>query len=198
TLGLRYSREKKKAESVYNGVPAAYSTTEEALAQTLAETFNEAHCSGAVAVGSLCDNVSWKDSNVEKEWTATIRASYALTEDVNVYLGYSRGYKAGGFNLDQQAIELDYFASYLGAGGGTSFLGARQNADTAAAQAAFAAQAASLGCTVGATNPPANNTPCSFFDDDHAFDPEFVNAWELGLKGQFFDRTLTANMALFY
>jgi outer membrane receptor protein involved in Fe transport len=31
----------------------------------------------------------------------------------------------------------------------------------------------------------------------HAFDPEFVDAWELGLKGTFLDGSLTANLALF-
>lgn len=56
-------------------------------------------------IGSLCDNSSFSGKKTEREYSGTISVAYQLTDDVNAYAGYSRGYKAGGFNLDQESLD---------------------------------------------------------------------------------------------
>lgn len=69
----------------------------------------------------------------------SVRAQYELADDVMAYASYSRGFKAGGFNV----------------------------ADTTASPANF------------------------------PFDPEHVDAYEIGFKSELFDRRLTLNVAAF-
>jgi outer membrane receptor protein involved in Fe transport len=38
--------------------------------------------------------------------TGQVSLAYAITEDVNVYTTYARGYKAGGYNLDQESVDI--------------------------------------------------------------------------------------------
>lgn len=92
TLGYRWNYEKKEGTGVINGAP--YDTI-----------INEPHC-GIVPIPSLCNNFSWKRRNIEREPSGTVSLAYQLTDEINAYLGYSRGYKAGGFNLDQEALDL--------------------------------------------------------------------------------------------
>jgi outer membrane receptor protein involved in Fe transport len=109
TAGYRWSVENKQATAVLNG--ATYGTI-----------INEPFCgapidllgNGALVVPfrvtpagiALCDNLSWKRDETEREWTGTLKLAYQLTDDINAYGGFSRGYKAGGYNLDQQAMQL--------------------------------------------------------------------------------------------
>ena len=58
------------------------------------------------ALRGFCDNASWKDKATENEFTGQVSIGYAITEDINVYATYSRGYKAGGFNLDQESVDI--------------------------------------------------------------------------------------------
>lgn len=74
--------------------------------------------------------------------SGTINALYRVTDDVNVYAGYSRGFKSAGINL---------------------------------------------AAPVQLADGPAPQT----------FKPEIVDAFEIGLKSQLFDRRLTFNLALF-
>lgn len=91
TLGIRYSDEEKKAGGVFNGAPV------------WGDPIDDPFC-GAVPIASLCDNQSWTNKESEDEITGTIKFAYQLTEDINTYASYSRGYKAGGYNLDQEAV----------------------------------------------------------------------------------------------
>ncbi len=90
TLGLRYSTEEKDAGAIINGAP-------------FGETVDDPFC-GIVPIASLCDNLSYNNKEDESEVTGTLKGAFAVTEDVNLYASYSRGYKAGGFNLDQEAV----------------------------------------------------------------------------------------------
>ncbi len=76
------------------------------------------------------------------DFSPRIGISYQMSDDVNIYGGYSEGFKSGGF--DMRANE-------------------RVNADV-----------------------------------PEGFDPEDVNAYEVGLKGEFFDNRLRLNVAAFY
>lgn len=135
TFGLRYSDEEKEAGGVFNGAPF------------FGDPIDDPFC-GVVPIASLCDNQSWTNKESEDETTGTLKFAYQLTDDVNSYVSYSRGYKAGGYNLDQEAVG----------------------------------------------NRDANGN----FVDQSRFDPELSDAYEIGLKGEFFDYKLQLNTAIFY
>ena len=136
TLGLRYSWEEKDATSIINGAPIG------------GTPIDDPFCA-AIPIGSLCDNQSWSKKEDESELTGTVKVAYHVNDEVSVYASYGRGYKAGGFNLDQEAM-------------------GNRDPDTG-----------------------------EFVDESH-FEPETSDAYELGLKARFFDRTFTINAALFY
>ncbi len=212
TVGARYSNETKDAITRINGVEPVQGTQRDLMAAMLRNEFNEAHCTGLVFIGSLCNIVSWEDKETEKEWTGTVSLSWAVTDEVNLYGTVSRGYKAGGFNLDQQAIEMDSFATFLATGGDARFLlESGLAADVPQAVEDGIIEMGSNGLTqfeCGSLGGIANQNlvpnasvallDCAFFDDDHRFEPEFVNAYEIGMKGQFLDGRLTTNVAVFY
>ena len=134
TAGLRYSSEEKDAGAIINGAP-------------FGEAISDPFCT-FVPIASLCDNASYNNKERENEVTGTVKAAWRVSDDINLYASYSRGYKAGGFNLDQEAVG----------------------------------------------NRDANGN----LVDQSRFDPETSDSFELGLKGQFLDRRLTVNSALFH
>ena len=94
TLGLRYSTEEKDAGSIINGAP-------------FGEFVNDPFCipfGGIPSFFSLCDNLSYNNQADESKVTGTLKASWRIADGVNSYASFSRGYKAGGFNLDQEAV----------------------------------------------------------------------------------------------
>ena len=94
TLGLRYSTEEKDAGSIVNGAP-------------FGEFVNDPFCAafeGVSAFFSLCDNLSYNNQADESKVTGTLKASWRIGDDVNSYASFARGYKAGGFNLNQEAV----------------------------------------------------------------------------------------------
>ena len=133
-LGLRYSTEEKDAGAIINGAPYG-------------ESISDPFCA-FVPIGSLCDNASYNNVADESKLTGTLKAAWSLDDDVRLYASYARGYKAGGFNLDQEAVG---------------------NRDAAG----------------------------NLVDQSH-FGPETSDSLEFGLKGQFLDRRLTINSALFH
>ena len=134
TLGVRYSWEEKDAGAVING--AAVGTS-----------IDDPFC-GAIPIPSLCDNASWANKEDENEVTGTVKWAYQITDNMNLYLSYGRGYKAGGYNLDQEAV--------------------------------------------------GNRDAGGNLVDQSRFNPETSDSYELGVKGEFLDRRLTVNSALFY
>jgi iron complex outermembrane receptor protein len=135
TLGLRYSDEQKDGFGIINDAPFG--------------TFiDEPHCT-AVPIASLCTNQSFETDRDEQEVTGVVSLAVAVTDYANVYVSYSRGYKAGGFNLDQESVG---------------------NIDPAT----------------------------GLFIDGSNFEPEFVDAYEIGLKADWLDGSLTTNVAVFY
>jgi outer membrane receptor protein involved in Fe transport len=169
TIGARYSKETKEAGSVVNGAPNF-------------EFANAQHCQTGIFINSFCNNLSWSDSGVtEKEWTYTFSGTFHLTEDVNLYYSYSRGYKAGGFNTDQDSFDCAIFDG--------------PDADTVATALTprpLTGVCAGLGAGPDPLNPdltvPINNTK---------FDPEFAKSHELGIKTTFLDGRARVNFTLF-
>jgi len=130
TGGVRYSHEEKKAVGILNsgpfavingalqpgfvvGAPVPAGVNDAFTGQAVPG--NAGWCEELTAAGlggvrtvlrGFCDNASWKDKATENEVTGQVSLAYAITEDVNVYTTYARGYKAGGFNLDQESVDI--------------------------------------------------------------------------------------------
>ena len=97
TAGLRYSWEEKDAGAIINDAP-------------FGQVINDPFCNvfGFIPTFfSLCDNQSYNHKESENEITGTLKGAWQINDDVNLYASYSRGYKAGGFNLDQQAVSRE-------------------------------------------------------------------------------------------
>lgn len=110
TLGLRYTAEDKDFR-------ADYSTTGNGACRALESRFGLNPTAGIApfgagaigAAGALCapwmrsalDNIDHRQAKEEREWSGIVSGSYRVTDDINTYASYSRGYKAGGFNLDR-------------------------------------------------------------------------------------------------
>ena len=95
TMGLRISEEEKEAGAIINGAPFG-TAVDDPLCQFSAGVAN--------ALGVLCENSSWTNKEDEAEWTGTLSYAHQFTDSFNAYVGISRGYKAGGYNLDQEAV----------------------------------------------------------------------------------------------
>lgn len=111
TLGLRYTHEEKNVRAEFdntNGAPACTA----ARARQGAGVWSAIGLTAAQqqqALGFLCItfwNAAFNDatltqSRTEEEWSGTAKAAWRPQEDILTYLSFSRGYKAGGFNLDR-------------------------------------------------------------------------------------------------
>lgn len=101
SLGLRYTDERKR-------VAASFDNTDDGIGCAAAQAVR------AASVGTLClpwSNPAFNDLNQrqrlhETEWTGSVQALYRLAPQANLYAGYARGYKAGGFNLDRSQTSL--------------------------------------------------------------------------------------------
>ncbi|TGY89922.1 TonB-dependent receptor [Marinicauda algicola] len=121
TGGLRYTREEKEVTASFStNSPLACAALEGAFgfdpvtgfvtfatgAGLPASTIQ----GGATAIGNIClpyarsglDQTGYDQERSDEEVSGTLRATYDLTDEVMTYAGYSRGFKAGGFNLDRQ------------------------------------------------------------------------------------------------
>jgi outer membrane receptor protein involved in Fe transport len=124
------------------------------------------------AVTNTLANGAWSDSREEDEWSGTVSLAYDVTDDLLIYAGYSRGYKAGGFNLDRSG----FF--------GTDNL------------PAYAGQFDPLGGNANASDPLTPSEPLT--TEDLQFEPEFTDAYEIGFKSTIFGGTTTFNAAIYY
>jgi outer membrane receptor protein involved in Fe transport len=105
----------------------------------------------------LCPRPTYQASTDENETTGTAGVNFKFTEALFAYASYSRGYKAGGINLDRDAPA-----------------------------------AAGINATSGLVNATQAQVNAAV-----VFKPEFSESYEIGLRGEFFDRTLIANVTAF-
>lgn len=156
TLGARYTNEKKTLTGSFN--------TNNNLCAALRASATLSALAGLPCVinNTSGPGIALSDPNRKKkedEFTGTVVLSYKPTRDLLVYGSYSRGYKAGGFNLDTSALD-----------------------------APNAARAA-----ITPVNTVNNGRPDAA---DLRFDPEIVNAYEVGAK--YNGRQFNLNAAFFY
>ncbi|HYD88035.1 MAG TPA: TonB-dependent receptor [Vitreimonas sp.] len=103
------------------------------------------------AVNTIANGTHTGDSD-EEEFSGTVSLSYDISDDIMLYGGYSRGYKAGGFNVDRSGFAIT----------------------------------------------PATTNTAAVQVSDLRFDPEFTDAYELGIKSTIFGGTTTVNLTGFY
>ncbi len=136
TLGLRYTREKKTLQSDFSNPNGAQGCAAmlanlparvgAALAQrivgfgSLPPALQQQVLAGLVPVvapqvaGPMClpwaniahNGRSTFQERTEKEWSGTLKVAYDWSDDVMTYVSASRGYKAGGFNLDRVQVGI--------------------------------------------------------------------------------------------
>ena len=116
TIGLRYTHEKKKLRATFSNDNSACTTLQTRVAgspndlvdlatgafgtgTTLAQGILALGClgNGGTGLNALALNDSFSDN----ELSGTAVLSYKPSKETLVYASYSRGYKAGGYNLDR-------------------------------------------------------------------------------------------------
>lgn len=112
TVGLRYNHETKDIAEDLNAVLPACD-----FLQANPAALAELNAAGAGALaGLLCNpavntefNGTYSDDRTEEEVTGTVKYAHAFTDDILGYVSYSRGFKAGGYNLDRAAFDAVLF-----------------------------------------------------------------------------------------
>lgn len=140
TFGLRYTNDKKKFSASFTNDNTVCTTVQglvlDDLTTTTAGTPAQIATARALAgalIGLGCqgnstaelNGVSINDKRSEDEFTGTAILSYKPVDDLMVYASYSRGYKAGGFNLDRSALKSPILPFAL-SGGAQALVGALQ------------------------------------------------------------------------
>lgn len=184
TLGARFTHETKEMEALLwsenNGCRSLQGDTSQGdpnnHAAALFLAGNPATAAASVLFSIACNpvtntlaNGAWSDEREENEWSGTASLAYHVTPDLMVYGGYSRGYKAGGFNLDR-----------------SGFFGAQDRpAYAVEGDPIFDSDGNIIG-TFGALSVESLN-----------FEPEFTDAFELGMKSTIFGGTTYFNANIY-
>jgi iron complex outermembrane recepter protein len=121
TLGLRYTKDKKKFDATFGNDNTVCTANQAALTPFLTGAL--AGTAGAI-IGLSCqgnstaelNGVSINDTRGEDQFTGTAILSWKPIDDLLLYGSYAKGYKAGGFNLDRSALKSPTlpFASTVG------------------------------------------------------------------------------------
>ena len=138
TFGVRYTNDKKKFSATFTNDNTACTTVQGLVLNDLTTTTAGTPTQNATAralagalIGLSCqgnstaelNNVSIKDKRSEDEFTGTAILSYKPVDDLMVYASYSRGYKAGGFNLDRSALKSPILPFAATTGGAQGLVG---------------------------------------------------------------------------
>ena len=123
TLGGRYTNESKDFSAQFNNNNTICPTQRAFFApyltggatplpagtlQALAAGIVNLTCQGNSS--STLNALNLRDQRDEDQWTGAAVISYKPTDEVLVYASYSKGYKAGGFNLDRSALGLPQYS----------------------------------------------------------------------------------------
>lgn len=109
TLGLRWTNETKTFDSTFANNNVICPQQRAALSGLLTSPLSGL-AGGLIALAcqgnstAELDGVSLNDQRDEDEFTGTAVLSWKPVDDLLIYGSYSRGYKAGGFNLDRSAL----------------------------------------------------------------------------------------------
>jgi outer membrane receptor protein involved in Fe transport len=129
TGGLRYTNERKKFSATFGNDNGACPAQQAALLPFLSNAGLAAIAGGLI--GLTCqgnsttelNGVSINDQRKESELTGTGVLSFKPNDDLLLYASYSRGYKAGGFNLDRSALKSPILPFSMTPGGAQALVG---------------------------------------------------------------------------
>lgn len=131
TFGVRYTNDKKKFSANFTNDNTACTTIQGLLLDDLSSPNATIRAVAGGLIGLGCqgnstaelNNVSIRDKRSEDEWTGTAILSYKPIDDLMLYASYSRGYKAGGFNLDRSALKSPILPFAATPGGAQALVG---------------------------------------------------------------------------
>ena len=130
TFGVRWTHDRKNFDATFGNNNTVCPAQQAALIPFLSNAGLAAVAGGLIGLScqgnstSELNGVSVKDTRSENRWTGTAILSYRPTEGFMAYASYSRGYKAGGFNLDRSALKGPTFPFSATPGGAQAFTGA--------------------------------------------------------------------------
>jgi outer membrane receptor protein involved in Fe transport len=128
TLGLRYTNERKRFRATFGNDNAACVAQQQALVPLLTGPL-QALAGGLIGLAcqgnstAELNGVTIRDSRNEDEFTGTGVLSWKPNDDLLFYGSYSRGYKAGGFNLDRSALKAPTLPFAATPGGAQALVG---------------------------------------------------------------------------
>ncbi|WP_293872988.1 MULTISPECIES: TonB-dependent receptor [unclassified Sphingomonas] len=131
TLGVRYTNERKKFDAAFTNDNTGCVANQQALTPFLTNAGLAAVAGGIIGLScqgnstAELNGVTINSQRKEDQFTGTGILSWKPIDDLLVYGSYSRGYKAGGFNLDRSALKLPTF-SFASQGGAQALVGALQ------------------------------------------------------------------------
>ena len=125
TFGFRYTNERKRFDALFGNDNTACPAQQAALIAVPRRCRRSPPVAGGL-IGLSCqgnstselNGVSINDRRSEGEWTGTGVLSFRPTNNLLLYASYSRGYKAGGFNLDRSALKSPILPFAVDAGRG--------------------------------------------------------------------------------
>ena len=129
TVGLRYTNEKKELDATFGNDNVGCQQQQGALLPLLANPGLAPLAAGLIGLAcqgnstAELNGVSISDERSEDEFTGTGILSFKPTRDIMVYASYSRGYKAGGFNLDRSALKAPVLPFSATPGGAQALVG---------------------------------------------------------------------------
>ncbi len=129
TIGLRYTNEKKKLNATFGNDNVGCVNQQNALLPLLANPGLAPLAAGLIGLAcqgnstAELNGVSIGDERSEDEFTGTSILSFKPSRDLMVYASYSRGYKAGGFNLDRSALKAPVLPFAATPGGAQALVG---------------------------------------------------------------------------
>ncbi|SFJ52656.1 Outer membrane receptor proteins, mostly Fe transport [Sphingomonas sp. NFR04] len=112
TLGLRYTNERKRLNATFGNDNTACVANQTALLPLRSVASLTATIDGILGLScqgnstAELNGAAISDTRKEDQFTGTAILSYKPTDDLLLYGSYSRGYKAGGFNLDKSALKV--------------------------------------------------------------------------------------------
>ncbi|MBS0476151.1 MAG: TonB-dependent receptor [Proteobacteria bacterium] len=138
TLGARYTWEKKDFDATFHNNNTVCTSLESSLTSALTSANATARALAGALIGLGCqgnstaelDGVSINSKRDDSQFTGTAVLSYKVTPNLMAYASFSKGYKAGGFNLDRSALKLPILpiagvptTTFAAAGGAQALVG---------------------------------------------------------------------------